>query len=156
MAAGRDRHIGKLFTRKLAAAVSLTKDNLVLDINASSELILCLNTTTPYAIGFRSTEDKFQRSVGKTAFLTGADIDAEIPVYRSGMAELNLGSTNLAIAIGDRIVVHADDDGTVNGAAAEATTADFLLTVGFAESVVATDAGGKVLVALRLPRGDAT
>ncbi len=156
MAAGRDRHIGKLFTRKLAAASSLVLDNLVVSINASSEVLPATNTAIPYAIAFRSTEDKFQRSVGKVAFNTGADLDAEIPVYRSGMAELNLGSDNIAIAIGDRIIVHADDDGTVNGAAAESAVADIMLTVGFAESVVGTDAGGKVLVALRMGMGVAT
>jgi len=56
MAEGRDRKIGKLFTRPLEAAVSLTKDHLVLSIDASGDLILCTNTATPYAISNRSTQ----------------------------------------------------------------------------------------------------
>ena len=156
MAAGRDRHIGKLFTRPLEAAVSIVKDHIVVSIDASGDLILCTNTATPYAITNRSTQDKFQSSVGKTAFLNGADLGgAEIALFRSGMAELQLGSDNIAIKVGDRIICHADDDGTVNGAAAEAAHADSILTVGFAESVVGTDAGGVVLVALKLHVGDA-
>jgi len=155
MAEGRDRSIGKLFTRKLEAATSLTKDHLVLSVNASGEVILCTNTATPYAISNRSTQNKVARTAGITSFNAGSAIDAEIALLRSGWVELELGSTNLAIAIGDRIVCHADDDGTVNGAAAEAAHADSILTVGFAEEAIAANAGGKVLVALKLHVGDA-
>ncbi len=155
MAAGRDRSVGKNFTRKLEAATSIDKDHLVVAINASGEVILATNTADPYAITYRSTQDKFQQSVGKTTFNTGADIDAEIALFRSGFAELELGSTNLAIEIGDAIVVHSDDDGTVDGAADPTTTAEKALVVGWAESAVALNAGGKVLVALDLMRGGA-
>lgn len=156
MAAGRDRSVGKNFTRKLEAATSIVKDHIVVSINSSGEVILATNTSNPYAITYRSTQDKFQQSVGKTTFNTGADIEAEIALLRSGWVELELGSTNIAIAIGDAIIVHADDDGTVNGAADPTTTAEKALVVGWAEEAKAVDVGGTILVALDLMMGGAT
>jgi len=151
MAEGRDYNVGQYLARPLLSTVSLTKDHLVLEIDTNGKLILATNTGTPYAIASKSTQDKVARTAGITQFVTGPT--ADIAVFRSGIAELELGSTNLAIKVGDRIVVHADDDGTVNGAADEASVADILLTVGFAEEVIAVNAGGKVLVALKLPMG---
>lgn len=155
MAEGRDFNVGQMIVRPLEAAVTLTKDALVLAIDASGDLILCDNTTTPYAIANRSTQDKVARTAGIVQYNNGAQTPGGVPVYRSGLAALPLGSTNIAIKIGDRIIVHADDDGTVNGGSAEASVADILLTVGFAEEVVSSNAGGTVLTALKLPFGGA-
>ena len=155
MGEGRSFNIGQMIVRPLEAAVVLTKDALVLSIDASGDLILCVNTVTPYAIANRSTQDKVARTAGIVQFNTGAQTPGGIPVYRSGITELQLGSTNIAIKIGDRIICHADDDGTVNGASAEGSVADILLTVGFAEEVRGTDEGGTILTSLKLPFGGA-
>lgn len=162
MGEGRDYKIGKYITRPLIAAETLTKDHLVLSIDANGDVLKCTNTALPYAIATRSTQDKVARTAGLVLYKTGTQLEgAEIPMFKSGIAELPLGSDNLAIKVGDRIVVHADDDGTVNGAVAEDTTsaatlfADQELTVGYAEEVVALNAGGTVLVALKLYKGDA-
>ena len=158
MPEGRTKAIGEGYiNRKLAAGVSLVKDNLVVEIDGSGELILGTNTGTPYGIAARSSQNKLARVAGISQF----DAAVSVPLIRSGIVDLPLGSTNVAIAIGDRIVVHADDDGTVDGAGAEDTTSaatllnDQKLTVGFAEEVKAMDAGGTVRVALKLYKGDA-
>lgn len=155
MGEGRDYSVGAYINRPLEAATSLIVDGLVLSINASGEVILCTNTAQVYGVANRSTQDKVARTAGITQFLNGAALDGGVPVLRSGIVELQLGSTNIAIAIGDRIILHADDDGTVEGAAAIAAVADLGLTVGYAESVVAMDAGGKVLVSLSILKGTA-
>ncbi len=155
MGEGRDYSVGAYINRPLLSTASLIVDGLVLAINASGEVILCTNTTQVYGVANRSTQDKVARTAGITQFLTGANLDGGVPVLRSGIVELQLGSDNIAIAIGDRIICHADDDGTVNGAAAIAAVADLGLTVGYAESVVAMDAGGKVLVSLSILKGTA-
>ena len=154
MTEGRIKAVGGYITGQLGAAVKLTKDQLVLSRNNSGNLILATNTTVPYAIASRSTQNKVARVAGIVSFDVGAKV-APIPMFRSGFAELQLGSTNIAIAIGTRIVVHADDDGTVNGAAAESTVAHKYLTVGYAEETVALNAGGTVKTALCLPYGGA-
>lgn len=155
MGEGRDFGVGGYIVRPLEAATKLIVDGLVLSIDASGDLILCTNTATPYAIANRSTQNKVARTAGIVSFDTGAERDGGMPVHKSGIVELQLGSDNIAIKIGDRIICHADDDGTVNGTTAAASVADILLTVGYAESVVATDAGGVVLVNLTLPGGNA-
>ncbi len=155
MGEGRAFNVGQMIVRPLEAAVKLLVDALVLSIDANGDLILCTNTATPYAIANRSTQDKVARTAGIVQFNTGAQTPGGVPVYRSGIVDLPLGSDNIAIKIGDRIICHADDDGTVNGAAAEGSVADILLTVGFAEEVKATDEGGTVLTSLKLPNGGA-
>ncbi len=155
MAEGRDYAVGGYIARPLEAAVTLLTDGLVLSIDANGDCILCTNTATPYGIANRSTQNKVSRIVGLTTFDTGALKTGGISVLKSGIVELTLGSDNVAIKVGDRIICHADDDGTVNGASAIAAVADILLTVGYAESVVAMDAGGVVLVNLRLESGGA-
>lgn len=158
MPEGRTKAIGEGYvSRKLAAGVSLSKDNLVVDIDANGELILGLDDGNHYGVAARSSQNKLARVAGISSF----DAAVPVPVIRSGIVDLPLGSTNIAIKVGDRIVVHADDNGTVNGAADEdTTTAASLLaaqkaTVGFAEEVKAQDAGGTVKTALKLYKGDA-
>lgn len=155
MGEGRDFGVGGYINRPLEAAVSIITDGIVMSIDANGDLILCTNTAEPYGIASRSTQNKVARTAGITSFDTGAQRDGGVPIMKSGIVELQLGSTNLAIKVGDRIVCHADDDGTVNGAIAIAAIADILLTVGYAESVVGVDVGGKVLVNLRLELGGA-
>ncbi len=155
MGEGRDYGVGGYINRPLEATASLITDGLVVDIDVNGDLILAVNTGRPYGVASRSTQNKVARTAGITSFDTGADRDGGVAVMKSGIVELTLGSTNLAIKVGDRIVVHADDDGTVNGAIDIAAVADILLTVGYAESVVAVNAGGKVLVNLKLELGGA-
>lgn len=155
MGEGRDFGVGGYIVRPLEAATKIIVDGLVLSIDASGDLILCTNTATPYAIANRSTQNKVARTAGIIIFDDGAARDGGVAVHKSGIVELQLGSTNIAIKIGDRIICHADDDGTVNGAAAISIVGDIILTVGYAESVVGTDVGGKVLVNLRLEGGNA-
>jgi len=155
MAEGRDYSVGGYIARPLEAATTLLTDGLVLEIDASGDCILATNTGRVYGVANRSTQNKVSRIVGLTTFDTGALKTGGISVLKSGIVELQLGSTNLAIKVGDRIVVHADDDGTVNGAVDEATVADKYLTVGYAESVVAVNAGGVVLVNLTIALGGA-
>lgn len=155
MAEGRNYEVGQYIARPLEAATSLTSDGLVLEINASGEVILATNTGRVYGVATRSTQNKITRITGQTTYDTGADKAGGVAVMKSGIVELTLGSTNLAIDIGDRIVVHADDNGTVNGAVDEAAVADKYLTVGYAESAVALNAGGKVLVNLTIALGGA-
>lgn len=155
MAEGRDYKVGGYINRPLEDTASLITDGLVVSIDANGDVILCTNTATPYGIASRSTQNKVARTAGITSFDTGAERDGGVAIMKSGIIELQLGSDNIAIKVGDRIICHADDDGTVNGASAIAAVADILLTVGYAESVVATDAGGKVLVNLNLELGGA-
>lgn len=155
MAEGRDYAVGGYINRPLLAATSLTLDHLVLAIDANGDVDRALNTENVYGVASRSTQDKVARTAGITQYLTGANLDGGVAVIKSGIVELPLGSTNLAIKVGDRIVVHADDNGTVNGAADEALVADKYLTVGYAEEVVALDAGGTVLVNLTMALGGA-
>ncbi len=155
MGEGRNYGVGGYINRPLEAAVKLLTDGLVVSIDASGDLILCTNTATPYGIASRSTQNKVARTAGITSFDTGAERDGGVAVMKSGIVELQLGSDNVAIKVGDRIICHADDDGTVNGGSAIAAVADILLTVGYAESVVAMDAGGVVLVNLKLEAGGA-
>lgn len=155
MAEGRDYKVGGYIARPLEAATSLNTDGLVLEIDASGDCILATSTGRVYGVASRSTQNKIQRIVGITAYDTGADKAGGISVMKSGIVELQLGSTNLAIKVGDRIVVHADNNGTVNGAVDEAVVADKYLTVGYAESVVALNAGGTVLVNLTIALGGA-
>jgi hypothetical protein len=152
MTEGRAMSVGKYLTRPLEAATKLIVDNLVLSIDSSGDLILCTNTATPYAIASRSTQKKIARTVGIVDYDVGADI-APIPVFRSGLADLPLGSTNVAIKVGDAIYCHADDDGTVNGGSAPTDTSEQLLLVGYAEQVVGANAGGTVLTALAIRAG---
>ncbi len=155
MAEGRNYGVGGYINRPAEAAYTAITDGLVVQINASGEVILALNTGNVYGIANRSSQDKVARTAGITQFLTGVAITGGVPILKSGIVELELGSTNVTIAIGDRIVVHADDDGTVNGAADETAVADKYLTVGYAESAVAQDVGGKVLVNLTIAVGNA-
>ena len=155
MGEGRDYAIGGYINRPLIAAETLTKDHLVLSIDANGDVLKCVNTLPAYGIASRSTQDKVARTAGITSFDIGSALDGGISIMKSGIVELELGSTNLAIKVGDRIVCHADDDGTVNGAAVIALVADIGLTVGYAESVVALNVGGKVLVNLTIQRGGA-
>lgn len=137
--ADRTRSVGKNFTRALKSTTSLQEDCLVLKTDADGIVDLCDNATQPYAIAYRSTQDKFQASVGKTAYLTGADLTGQIAMFRSGWAELPLDFNHAAINIGDPITVGAGDIGRVDKLTIAAYT-DLLLIVGWSEEKVA--AGG--------------
>ena len=156
MAAGRDRSVGKNFTRKLKSDKSLDEDHIVL-MQTAGVIEPCDNTVIPYAIGYRSTLDKFQNSVGKETFNTGADINAETACFRSGWAEIPLDIDHAAIAIGDMIIVGPADIGKViKGDSTD--IAEFLRRVGWAEETVAVPGGGlrtkdTVLVALDIQGG---
>lgn len=155
MGEGRDYSVGKYISRKLASGVSLTKDHLVVEIDASGELILGTAAGKPYAVAARSTQDKLARVAGITQHRAAV----EVPVARSGVWELPLPATHAAIKIGDRIVVGSADDGTVDvdntidTTSAATLLADLEKTVGFAEEAKAQDAGGTVLTSLSLFKG---
>lgn len=155
MGEGRDYSVGKLIARPLLSTASLTKDHLVLEIDANGFVFPCTNTGKIYAVANRSTQDKVARVAGITQYLTGAQqgTGSFIQCLRSGLIELQLGSTNIAIKVGDRIIAHADDNGTVNGAADETLVADKYLTIGYAEEVKGSNVGGTVLVSLAIAEG---
>jgi hypothetical protein len=163
LAVGRDRHVGKNFTKPLAAASSVQEENSVMGINASGEVDLCDNVEIPYAIYFGDSSDRIARTIGTTSYLTGANINGEVPLFRSGWAEIPLDIDHGAIIVGDMLVVGPADNGRVvgpsgTGGGDPATAADLLRRVGWAEEAIAAPGAGlrtqaTVLCVLDMHRG---
>ncbi len=141
MTVGRDRHVGKNFTRELKSTTSVDEENSVLMIDTGEIVDLADNTKMPYAICFGDTTDPISLSIGNTVFLTGAQLDGEIPMFRSGWAEIPLDIDHSALIVGDMLIVGPADIGRViKGDPTDAT--ELLRRVGWCEEVIAAPGGG--------------
>ncbi len=138
---GRTRSVGKNFTRPLAAAAKVEEENSVMMINASGEVLLADNTAMPYAIFFGDTTGRIERTIGQTTYLIGSQINGEVPLFRSGWAEIPLDIDHAAIAIGEMLAVGPADIGRVI-AADETDAATLLRRVGWAEEAIAVPGAG--------------
>ncbi len=141
MAIGRDRSVGKNFTRALKSTTKVEEENSVMMIDTLEIVDLADNTKMPYAIFYGDTQGRIERTIGQTTYLTGAQMDGEVPLFRSGWAELPLDIDHSAIALGDLLIVGPADIGrVVKGDPTDAT--ELLRRVGWAEEVVAVPGGG--------------
>jgi len=157
MAAGRERSVGKNFTRPLKSTTKIVEDHIVVSADSAGIVDLCDNTVTPYAVTYRSTQDPILQKVGKEAFLLGSEIKGEIPLVRSGWVEVSLDVDHSAIDVGDMLIVGPSDNGRVVKGN-PATALEFTRRVGWAEEKIAAPGGGlrtkaTVLVSLDIKGG---
>jgi hypothetical protein len=147
---GKVREVGEIFYVKLADNTSLDDSGYVLKFDAANGVADVAGAgEAPFAVNQKSTADP----QNPTSFLTGSQLPEGIPVFRDGMAELQLVSNNSAINVGDPVGTAAG--GKVNKI--NISTADvgslynsLKSLVGIAMEAKNANSGGKILVDLRI------
>ena len=138
--AGRVIQVGQHFTRPLDDNTKIEKDNLVLSINSTGNLILATEATIPYAVAFQASKDKLHWRIGEDKTLKGSEIPYEIAIFRSGWCEVPLAGDHVAISIGDMAIVGNNKGECDKGN--PATAGEFSRRFGwFEESVAASQSG---------------
>lgn len=138
--AGRTVQVGQHFTRPLEDDTKIAKDDLVLSIDSSGDLILATESTIPYGIAFQSSHDKLHWRIGEEKILKGSEIPYEIAIFRSGWADIPLAGDHVAIGIGDMVIVGNSAGEVDKGDTAVAAQVN--RKVGWAEEAVGASASG--------------
>jgi hypothetical protein len=128
--------------RPLEAATSLDQDHIVLELDASDDLIVSAGVNAPYAVSTKSTKSKRKQLIGIDEYDVGADVPGQIKVTRSGLVDLALAIDHGALEVGDKLVA---DPTTADGKVGKATDAwgtNDHLCVAVCEEVVAVPGAG--------------
>jgi len=135
------RASGALY-RTLKSTTKIIEKHMILSADVDGVVDLATNTATPYACTTDTTKSKRKQLIGIDEYDTGADVPGKIKVIRSGLVDLSLDIDHSAIDVGDKLVVGASDDGTVDKAPDAWGTNDHL-AVAVAEEKVAVAPAGK-------------
>jgi hypothetical protein len=147
---GKVREVGEIFYATLADTTSLDDSGYVLKFDATNNVVDKAGAgEVPFAVNQKSTADPQNPS----SFLTGSQLPEGIPVFRDGMAELQLLATNSAISVGDPVGTAAG--GKVNKITISTADVGSLYNslkslVGIAMEAKNANSGGKILVDLRI------